>query len=480
MRLVRADIAEGLEDVSRLLGFPPDAVVYIHSMVIDAADSYGRLASHISPFGYIQCLNYIPRTNKGNTSKAIILNANANFLSYLDEVGLAPTENIINLKLPIEELSAESLNVQRRMLNEQWLNKDKTLASLHGCTLVSSFLSGADQDLASVIQGRLIMKPEEQIKFNSKVFMRDMCQRHGIPLPLGVSVSEQEALAESLDRLARQCLSIGIDPSKHHFWCKMDEQSSGAGMARIKGLGPAQVEDLYKRGTEFAHKLNDGSTGFVPMVVELDCSELPNTNLVSNIGVEAVISDEGVALIGSVRQFTNDDSKDVGRYLGSAIDENLEKYSDTAENAASAVCAGYWREGYRGCITIDTLVTSSDTVLTGHCIDPNPRFSGGTMLLSLQQYASKMRGGKVYGFTYFINVPRSDNIWNLVTETCGDDLYRGAKTKYLGLIPQILNDRTESGPHHVQMASLGASEEDARSVFDAWKHRVRNFKPAST
>jgi hypothetical protein len=483
-----ATIAEGIEDVALLLGLNPSETIFIHSTNVPPNDGTERLIGHPSPFDHSQPLCYLPRTKKENTAKAIILFNNKDLLSYFDEVGLAPSSNYYNIDNIPSDFTLTNLSVQSNLLNRSNSNADKILYQIKNKTIVSSYLSDNDTSLASQTNGRLLMKPEHQIPFNSKNKMREFANKYEFKIPLGVEINSAENFDEKIIELKEIIYKNEIDIATVKLWCKLEAQSSGSGTVQLNGLSNTEIERLKKSIIDYAESCNlytdeksektiYNMSHFTSLVIEVDVECIQGNKVVSNIGVEAVISDNAINIIGSVRQITNSGqySGAFGRYLGSKVDEETIRYKNYAEEAALPVFKYFWNEGYRGFVTIDVLVVQNDNKIFGYNIDPNARFSGGTMLLSILQYASKMTNKPFYGLTYFVVVPKNEKVFNSISEFAGSNLYAGAKSNYKGIIPFIINDFIGTKKCNAQIAAIS---DDINELEEMWKQFNHNRKTA--
>lgn len=474
-----ATIAEGIEDVALLLGLNPSETIFIHSTNIPPNDGIERLIGHPSPFDHSQPLCYLPRSKKGNSAKAIILFNNKDLLSYFDEVGLAPSCNYYNLDIIPQTFSLSSLSVQSNLLKSANKNVEDILTQIKNKNVVSSYLSDLDTKLSNHINGHLLMTPEKQIPFNSKNKMREFADKYNFKTPLGVEINSAEVFDEKLLQLKTIINENDIDINTVKLWCKLEAQSSGSGTVQLNGLNETEITRLKESIISYANDCNlynnsqtektiYNMSHFTSLVVEVDVESIYGNKVVSNIGVEAVISDKGIYIIGSVRQITNSGqyTGTFGRYLGSRIDEETIKYKDYAEEAALPVFNYFWNEGYRGFVTIDVLVVRNGNHIIGYNIDPNARFSGGTMLLSIVQYAAKMTGKTFYGLTYFVVVPKENEVFKLISEFAGGNLYLGAKSSYKGVIPFIINDFIGTKKCNAQIAVIS---DDKVELEEMWK-----------
>lgn len=350
MEIKNATIAEGIEDVALLLGLNPSDTVFIHSTNVPPNEGTERLIGHPSPFDHSQPLCYLPRSNKGNSAKTIILFNNKDLLIYFDEVGLAPSSNYYNLDIIPKTFTLSNLSVQSNLLKKSSKNAENILKQIKNKNVISSYLSDLDTTLSDHINGHLLMTPENQIPFNSKNKMREFANKYHFKIPLGIEINSAEIFDKKLLELKKLILENDIDINTVKLWCKLEAQSSGSGTVLLNGLNETEIIRLKESIASYANDCNlydnihtektiYNMSHFTSLVIEVDVESINGSKVVSNIGVEAVISDKGINIIGSVRQITNSGqySGAFGRYLGSRIDEETIKYKDYAEEAALPV-----------------------------------------------------------------------------------------------------------------------------------------------
>lgn len=488
--LQRKKISEGLEDVAKYLGLKPENTIFIHSTNISPTDKFGRLSGHFSIFDHSQTLFYLPKSTQGDTAKSIVLFNHKDFLTYLHEIGIAPKENYINLDKQPRDFSFKHLSVQEKLLDEKDISLNPIRDIIRGRTIVSSYLSENDLLLADKMGCQLLMDPKRQIQFNSKINLREFAPKYEYMVPPGVEIKTSGDFESKISELKKLMDKYGIYNDDAKIWCKLDSQSSGTGTISFNGLDEKNIEKLKLSLINFATTCNlyDDSIinksiynmkVFTPFVIELDVEAINQNKIVANIGVEAVISESNITIVGSVRQLTsNGINGDYGRYIGSRIDVTLEKYQLKAEEYAIPAFDYFQSEGYRGFVTIDVLVVEDkDKRIVGYNIDPNARFSGGTMLLSLVQYASKKTGKMFYGYTYFLAINKSKDIMETFKQYAGDNIFLGEDSNYRGIIPLIVNYLRHKNKRTIlQIAVLSDKPDELDSITSLFKDNLKATK----
>jgi hypothetical protein len=257
-------------------------------------------------------------------------------------------------------------------------------------------------------------------------------------------------------------------------WCKFQSQTSGKGSYLFKGFGENSLEGTRKHISEFCQKLDISKKEIlekVPLILEVDVNSIPMEKQIGNIGVEAVVGSSSITLVGCVSQ----DSRR-GQYIGSIISPETKSLTKYAEHTAIPYLKAIHQEGYRGFITIDVLLTKSNSTceIKGYNIDPNARFTAGTPLLSLVQYSERMSQKELFGLSYSNAVRDSKNLFDRVKYYCGDDLYLGKESNYQGIIPIILNDINyfENKKRYLRTVVIKESISECKKVYMNFKERI--------
>lgn len=466
----RGTLDNGLENVARYLELKPEKSVFLHSTVVND-DHIGRKLFYKPSFDHSLILSILPR--KTSCPKGVCLYVNKDLRDYLSQVGLAPKENYIYIdKYPTKD-SYPYFSVSGHFKDHILGLDELKLKSLKNSSIISSFISKDDESISTFLDGSLIMDSKDQVKFNSKYYLRKLSQKYDFSVPLGVAFKGLESLKSAFYNLENILIDSNCDPSSSKIWCKFQSQTSGMGSLTFSGFSQESYEKTKNHIREFCKKINiseEETNKEVPLVLEIDVSSMPWENEIANIGVEAVISQQGITLVGCVSQRSRE-----GKYISSFIDKNTKTYSIYAEEAALPFLKSFQKEGYRGFITIDVLLTKSKSgFIKGYNIDPNARFTAGTPLLSLIQYNENMRGQELFGFSYSNAIRDSENLFDRVKYYCGDNLYLGKNSNYTGIIPIILNDVNffESKKRYLRTVVISESISKAESVYSDFKKRI--------
>ncbi len=467
----RGTLSEGLKNVANYLDLEPGKSVFLHSTVVND-DNLGRRLFYKPSFAHSQILSILPR--ESTSPKGVCLYVNKDLRDYLSEVGIAPKENYFYIdKYPSKD-SYPYFSVSGYFKEYLKNLKEDYLKSITGSTVVSSFISRDDEIIADFIKGSLIMNVKDQVKFNSKYYLRQLSEKYDYPIPPGIAFTGLNSLEDAFTSL-KELMSIrGYNVDNAKVWCKFQSQTSGKGSYLFEGFKEDSLANTKIHIFEFCQKLDISEREIlnkVPLILEVDVNSIPKERQIGNIGVEAVVGSDSLTLVGCVSQ----DSKD-GRYIGSIIDKDTKDLSRYAEEAALPFLKAIQREGYRGFITIDVLLTKSDTTgeIKGYNIDPNARFTAGTPLLSLLQYNEKMLDKELFGLSYSNAIKDSDNLFDRVKYYCGDDLYLGKDTNYQGIIPIILNDVNyfENKKRYLRTVVIKESISQCKEVYMNFKDRI--------
>ena len=188
------------------------------------------------------------------------------------------------------------------------------------------------------------------------------------------------------------------------FWIKLESQLSGTGNIKIDIN--EDLQEIKQKVEKIASKIYTSQyiNEEMPLIIEVDVNSMKNEKEIENIGVEAVISSDTVTILGGVSQETKN-----GSYIGSVVTDKTRKYIGIAQEAAKEAFIAYAKEGYRGFITIDVLIVQNSETgeIKGYNIDPNARFSAGTMLLKNIHTSEYYNNKPIYGLS-FSNAVRLD------------------------------------------------------------------------
>ncbi|MEK7087303.1 MAG: M15 family metallopeptidase [Patescibacteria group bacterium] len=455
----RGNIADGLNDIAKYLDLEPEKTVFVHSI----NNPQEKPQIDLAVYRHAKVLSYLPRKRKG--AKALMLYVLRDLLNYLNEQGLALKNSLIQIERKPEKIAYPDISVVAQFYKAA-KEKENVIEELRGKTLISSY-PGQDERLLAELTGmKLLIQPEKQLEFNSKSRLRIKAREGGYNVLPGVEVYNLNELDKKITQLRKIVNDCGLNINTIKFWSKFDAQSDGKGTISFLGLDG----DAIKKYLQYLSSFKNVSR-FFPLIIEIDVNCLKNTKMVANVGVEAVISDKAVTLVGSAMQNTLN-----GRYIGSLITPDLEKYEFTAEATALPVFVGMQKEKYRGPITIDVLVAynSKKGSHIGYNIDPNARFSGGMQLLSIVQYVREMIAKKYYGVSYFNAVKDSDNLFQNIKSYAAPYLYDGSQSQYEGILPLSVDDitRTKDNKRVVQVAVIGRDMLTIDKMYQHFKNNI--------
>ncbi|MDW7669393.1 MAG: hypothetical protein SCJ93_11260, partial [Bacillota bacterium] len=461
----------GLENIARYLDLEPKKSVFLHSTVVND-DVIGRKLFYKPSFAHSQILSILPRET--SYPKGVCLYVNKNLREYLSEVGIAPKDNYYYIdKYPSKE-KYPYFSVSGYFKEHLNYLTNKELKSLKNSTIVSSFISKDDELTANSLDGNLIMDLKKQMKFNSKYYLRKLSESYQFSMPLGVGFKGLSSLECSFERLKSILTRSSCQVENSKIWCKFQSQTSGNGSYCFTGLSSESFQSTRNHIIEFCKKINikeEDIENKVPLILEIDVNSMADEIQIANIGVEAVVSGSSITLVGCVSQRSKN-----GKYIGSILDRETKDYAVFAEEAAVPFLKAIQKEGYRGFMTIDVLLTKSmkSGIIKGYNIDPNARFTAGTPLLSLLQYSEKMSERELFGFSYSNAVKDSIDLFDRVKYYCGDDLYLGEKSDYMGIIPLILNDVNyfEDNKRYLRTVVISESISKAETIYSNFKKKI--------
>lgn len=442
----------GLKSICEYLGIEDDKAIFFHSLSFDSKDKMRRNLNS-GKMSYAEIFSFA--CNEG--PKFASCYYNKKLIHYLDERGLINKERLLLLG---EERKVEyPYNSVSRMFWER-LQWDKELRKeLEGYTVVSSFLGSDDEKSAEMIHGKTLMRAEDQVKFDSKWYMRMIASKYDFSIPFGVAFCGLNALEDAILNLREHGVRCA--------WIKLESLFSGSGNLYVDDL--TKVDEIRRKLEKLSQQFygmvfdKDYLDNELHFVIEEDLSDME----VFNIGVEAVVADSQVTVLGGVAQKTEN-----GIYRGSYYDEMVEANIGVALKAAEKLFVAYQKEGYRGCITVDVLVTNDGKAYN---IDPNARFSAGSMLLKNIHVSEYYTGKKMYGLSFTNSIPVSGDLVDDVFDYIGEYLYRGSESDYQGIIPALLNDVhvLEDGRYYLKTVVVADSYEKACWMYQKFKERIR-------
>lgn len=459
-------IPNGTDDIAKYLGLDPKKTIFMHSTAFDESDedNIKRRAINKGRMIFAEPLSY--SSNQENGSKTAIAYFNKELLNKFEKINILKLDNILELS-DLKNVDYPN-NCVSLLLNKKVKSDIQFKESLDDYTIVSCYLSKEDEETAKMINGHLIMDRKNQERFNSKYDFRQMAGTYNFSVPDGVCVKGTNQLEEQLELLERKNANI------KNLWIKLETQSSGTGNIEINDYKNTSKEVINSKIEEVASKIYDEDyiKNEMRFIIETDIN-IDGFKEVANIGVEAVISENKVTVIGGVEQETKN-----GKYFGSKYDENTDKYMDKAIECAIEAFKAVSIEGYRGFMTIDVLVTKNEQTgeFKSFNIDPNARFSAGTMLLKNLHTSEAYNKKKMYGFSFSNSMPKTENTIKTLFELLGTNIYN-YNGDYTGIIPAIINDLNEIGEnrYYLKTIVIEPSYEKALEIYNEFKENIKKY-----
>lgn len=455
---------DGTNDVARYLGLNPEKTIFLHSTSFNEndEDNIKRKAINKGRMIYSEILSY--SSNIQNGSKSAISYFNEQLIEEMEKMQVLRKDNIIkvtdsnNLDYPYNSVST--------MLNRR-VKQDKNFRdAIEGFNIVSSYISKEDEDTARLINGKLLMDRKQQEKFNSKYEFRKMSEKYGFKVPKGIAI-------KGLNNLNQKLQELKNDSSNYTtIWIKLESQSSGKGNIRIENFNTVSVKEIEEMVLAVSKQIYNDDYIYkdMPFIAEYDVSSA-NEEEVANIGVEAVIAENKVTILGGVEQATKD-----GEYIGSKLTPSTYNYLEIAQSTAEEAFIAVSKEGYRGFMTIDVLVTKNKETseVSAYNIDPNARFSAGTMLLKNIHTAEYYHKKRMYGLSFSNAIPEKDNMIASIIDWLGEDLYN-KKGDYTGIIPALINDINpiDGNKYYLKSVVVYSSYEEVQEKFNKFKDRIK-------
>lgn len=460
MKIEYKKIPNGLDDIARYLGLNPAKTLFMHSTSFDNSKSkyISRRAINKGRMLYAEILSYVSALHGG--SKAGICYYNDDFLDFCNNVGFFDRSNILKLYDGRElDYPYNSVSV---MLNKKVKEDESFRKSLDGYTLVSSYLSYEDVETAELINGKVLMSPEKQAKFNSKYFFRKLGKDKGFEIAPGLEFAGLKSF--NIEKIREEYPSSSI-------WVKLASQSGGSGNLFFDNIDNITDEVICDEIFKIASKIYDKEYIEIemPYIVEVDLGSLPDSVVIENIGVNGVITPDRITILGGTSQ-----TVDKGKYIGSCVHENTYKYLDVAQRAAAKAFEAISEAGYYGFMTIDVLVVLNNGELKAYNIDPNARFSAGTMLLKNIHYADMKNGSRSYGISYTNLLYSKDRNMLDKFKAAANDIVYDKDTGY-GIVPVLINDITQLKPDRYYLKSI-LIEDDYQKALDNFERFKGYFK----
>ena len=435
----------------------------MHSTSLDENDekNLSRKSINKGRMLYAEIISYI--SNNENGAKAAICYYNDDYIDFYHNISFLNKDNVLKvyngkkLEYPYNSVST----MLKRALKE-----DETLRKkIEGYTIVSSYLSDEDVESAKLINGKTLMNPKEQIKFNSKYYFRKLGKQKKYEIAPGLEFTGlNEFDIESLRENYPKC----------NIWIKLESQSGGTGNLLFNNISELDDEYIKSEIEKLASKIYEKEYIDKEMhyIAEIDINSLPNHKIIENIGVNAVITPNKITIIGGTSQTTKR-----GKYIGSCVSENTYKYLPVAEETAAKAFKEIGEAGYYGFMTIDVLIVKENNHIKAYNIDPNARFSAGTMLLKNIHYADEKNNTKTYGISYAnLIYSEAGNTLNRIKKAASDIMYN--HTTGYGIIPTLVSDLNPIEKNKYFLKSI-LIEKDFKTViekYEKFKEKVKNDK----
>lgn len=463
MNIEYKKMPNGLDDIARYLGLDPRKTIFMHSTSFDGSESkyISRRAINKGRMLYAEILSYLSAEHGG--AKAGICYFNDDFLNYCDDIGFFDRDNVLKTYDGIElDYPYNSVSV---MLNRKVKADESFRKLLDGYTIVSSYLSYEDVETAKIINGRVLMSPEKQAMFNSKHFFRKLGKEKGFSIAPGLEFTGLKNF--NSEEIRKKYFSSAV-------WVKLASQSGGSGNLHFNNINSVTDEEISRRIFKMASKIYDEEyiENEMPYILEVDLGSIPENTIVENIGVNAIVTPDKITILGGTSQ-----TVDNGKYIGSCVHKNTYKYLDVAQNAASKAFEAIAGAGYYGFMTIDVLVVLEDDKLNAYNIDPNARFSAGTMLLKSIHYADMKNGSRSYGISYTNLLYSKDDKMLEKFKNAADGIEYDKDTGF-GIVPVLINDITplEPNKYYLKSVLIDSDYQKALDKFEKFKGYFKDEK----
>lgn len=460
MKIEYKKIPNGLDDIATYLGLDPTKTLFMHSTSFDENDNknISRRAINKGRMLYAEILSYV--SNNKNGSKAAICYYSDEYLNFYHDISFLNKSNILKVYDGYE--LTYPYNSVSTILNKKLKQDENLRKKLEGYTIVSSYLSDEDVESAKIINGRTLMKPETQIRFNSKYYFRKLGKNKNYSIAPGLEFIGLKTF--NIDSLRKNYPESNI-------WIKLESQSGGTGNLFFNNFSALKDEFIKDEIRKLAKKIYEEKYIDEEMhyIVEIDINSIPDTKVIENIGVNAVITPNKITIIGGTSQTTKN-----GKYIGSCVSESTYKYLPVAEKIAAKAFEEIGKEGYHGFMTIDVIVTKENNKVKAYNIDPNARFSAGTMLLKNIHYAEEKNKVKSYGISYANLVYSEEGKTLNKIKNAAEDIIYNSKTGY-GLVPALISDLhpIEKNKYYLKSVLIDNDFEKVNEKYEKFKEKIK-------
>lgn len=475
--VTKGNLLNGLDSMEAALGLQPGQATFINeyyaspSLFPDLAEPAdwvkGDMAATLSPV-----------VMAGKSAKLLTLTCPAALLSYLSAAEL------ISAKPNIIMVTNENDLTERRFPDAAIINflndrKDQFNDVLSGQTLVPSFSTPEAISCAKAFNGAVLLTPQQSIDFNSKAYLRKVCEEEGISMPPGIILPADEPLEDSVQRFLDKAKKEGLPTAP--AWLKLPSVAGGGTIPLVKG---PNLEEMEEKIVSFMHDASSSYTNNplpagvnsfnnIPtsmkreMVMEYHLNALSGFTILDNFCCQAVIGNDGVTYMGTTGQVTED-----GDYVGGKTltkeDENLLK---EVMPEIEKVFVAYQKRGYRGYIGVDALVASCDGKVMPFILETNCRMNASTPLLSIVQKVSKLKDVPYYGESVTFPVSVTDGSTETVMQgilnyfnKAGLLYEKGKNEGVIPFMPDVFPGRANPEQAKVRCAIVGETVESVRNL----------------
>lgn len=469
MKVQYKKIPNGLDDIAEYLNLEPAKTIFLHSTSFNESTEAGKKRASINKGRMIYSEIMAYSSNKENGAKTAVSYIEKSLLEYYNENNIINIENIIQVgedKKIDYPYNSVSYMLNKKVKEDEFLRK-----KLEGFTIVSSYLSQEDEETAKIINGKLLMKVDEQVKFNSKYFLKKISEKYRFSTPKGKYFCGLNNIENVIKILREETNNIMED---NIFWIKLESQLSGTGNIKIDIN--EDLQEIKQKVEKIASKIYTSQyiNEEMPLIIEVDVNSMKNEKEIENIGVEAVISSDTVTILGGVSQETKN-----GSYIGSVVTDKTRKYIGIAQEVAKEAFIAYAKEGYRGFITIDVLIVQNSETgeIKGYNIDPNARFSAGTMLLKNIHTSEYYNNKPIYGLSFSNAVRLDKKAMETISSFAKNNLYKMEKSNYKGILPVVLNDVTQivDDKYYLKTVTIEDSYEKVQEIYNNFKKEIRSY-----
>jgi hypothetical protein len=479
-------IPNGYADIALHLGYQPEHIVFIHSLV---SNPYNH---HDIQFCATDDLdiraNQYPVSLMGKKSNSFQLPLDPYHTDYLNSYIIQGNMTYVPPAAENRLHPGGSIPAALIKLIEQAtpLSQD-LLSGLSGKILMNSFVTKEIEDLADMTGMKTVMSAEAYAPFVSKAYVHKVAEEAGISIAPGIVFEQPDSIQSYKEQI--QKLNLASGAKNETTWIKAVALSGGQGISKISDSSEDSVRTALTSiaagyaGAGFFHnkatnpdKPFDGISYFMPIVAETDIGALPGVkDIVLNSCVQAVVGNHAITMTGTTLQHTVN-----GEYVGGITPlPEQQPMVFAAEQEAVKFLKKTHTDGYRGYGGVDVIVARmDDNGLKAFVLEFNPRLNASTPLLSRVQHTAQ-EIGSAHGHICAFSLPRKNgSVKDIYEKAIDGDLYLGRESDFTGIFPSMI-DLDQGDPDRdtvFRLITVGRDAKHSTAMLENVQKRINSLK----